>query len=289
MPSKPRKKSSTLDHTKIADKAMHDVSDVGETVDQIKAWHRKRCYAMECRKAADLRLGAFIRSSLGWSLRLPDKERKEIAEQAADLLENPSGEYEGIIAASIAARKPFDAIEKQAVKEMQKLAESLPVWEQFGQEIRGFGAVSLAVILGEAGDLSNYSSYAKVWKRMGLAVMDDKRQGHVAKGLSADDRKAAFIEHGYSPVRRSRMWNIGDTLIKGNRTGAYRTAYLDRKAYELAREPEMQPMKAHRRAQRVMEKRLLKHLWQAWRRTIYRVAEKPTERMSDANLQRRAA
>ena len=62
------------------------------------------------------------------------------------------------------------------------------------------------------------------------------------------------------------MWNIGDALIKGNRDGEYRTIYLERKAYELAREPEMKPIKAHRRAQRVMEKRLLKKLWQAWRR-----------------------
>jgi hypothetical protein len=102
---------------------------------------------------------------------------------------------------------------------------------------------------------------------MGLAVMgagdgvDDIRQGGLRKGAAKDE----WIEHCYSRQRRSRMWNIGDTLIKGNRDGDYRTAYLERKDYELQRDPDMQPIKAHRRAQRYMEKRLLRDLWQAWR------------------------
>ena len=78
------------------------------------------------------------------------------------------------------------------------------------------------------------------------------------------------------------MWNRIDPLIKaqvskvldesgedtGDRvgTGPYGKAYLDRKRYELERDPGMSKMHAHNRATRYMEKRLLKHLWQAWRR-----------------------
>jgi hypothetical protein len=237
--------------------------DVGETIDLIRSWHRQRCFAMEQRKRIDLSLGSFLRMMLGWSLALPDAERKAIAEQVQELMAtgDPDGQYSAVILASAAARKPFDDIEAQALKEMTALAKVLPVWSTFGAGVRGFGAASLAVIIGEAGDLSNYSSVAKLWKRMGLAVMDGVRQGGLGKGAGAE----AWIEHGYNPVRRSRMWNIGDTLIKGNRDGEYRTAYLARKEYELARDPECKPIKAHRRAQRYMEKRLLKHLWQAWR------------------------
>lgn len=253
-------------------------------VDQIRYWHRQRCFAMEQRKRIDLALGSFLRMMLGWSLALPDAERKKIAEHAAALMDDPEGEWAQVIAASAAARGPFEAIEKNAVKQMEKLAKASPVWPIYCENIRGFGAASLAVIIGEAGDLSNYSTIAKLWKRMGLAVFDGTRQGGLAKGAGAE----AWIEHGYSPIRRSRMWNIGDTIIKGNRDGYYRTLYLERKAFELAREPEMKPIKAHRRAQRYMEKRLLKHLWQAWREAKEDMSEKTLRKLPPDEIKKAA-
>jgi len=261
-----------------------------EIIDLIRAYHRTRCYAMESRKAANLRLGAFLRSELGWSLHKPDKERAAIAKQALALLDDPEGsQWESVIVASIAARKPFDEIERKSLKEMERLTERLPVWHSFGVNVRGFGKGSLAVIVAEAGELSNYSTKSKLWKRMGLAVFDGLRQGHVGKGLSKDDRAAAYIEHGYSPKRRSRMWNIGDALIKGNRDGVYRAAYLKRKEYELAREPDMRPIHAHRRAQRYMEKRLLRDLWHAWGRAKGVVAEQPSAIVPSPEIEQRAA
>lgn len=236
---------------------------------------------MEQRKRLDLALGAFLRMMLGWRKDLPEAERKAIAERAAALIKDPTGsEWELIIAAQVAAREPFAAIEKAALKEMSALAETLPVWESFGKRVRGFGPASLAVIVAEAGDLSNYTTVPKLWKRMGVAVVGDVRQGGLAKGVGAE----SWIAHGYSPSRRSLLWNIGDAMIKGNRDGAYRTAYLARKEYELARDPGMQPIKAHRRAQRYMEKRLLKHLWQAWRRTDTSMPEKAEVLVSDARI-----
>ena len=261
-----------------------EMSGIGETIHTITTMHRERNFAMEQRKRANLALGAYLRVGLGWSKDLPEAERKKIAAAAADLTADHET-YGAMISAVELARAPFESVEKTALKEMTRLAETLPVWESFGKNVRGFGAGSLAVIVGEAGDLSNYSTVSKLWKRMGLAVMDGVRQGGLAKGAGAD----AWIEHGYSPVRRSRMWNIGDTLIKGNRDGEYRTAYLARKEYELARDPEMQPIKAHRRAQRYMEKRLLKHLWQAWRRAAGIMPEKATCSLPDAKDIRDAA
>ena len=54
-------------------------------IDQVRYWHRQRCFAMEQRKRIDLALGSFLRMMLGWSLNLPDAERKKIAQQAADI------------------------------------------------------------------------------------------------------------------------------------------------------------------------------------------------------------
>lgn len=122
----------------------------------------------------------------------------------------------------------------------------------FVETVRGLGPLGLALILGETGDLRGYANPAKVWKRMGLAVFDGKSQRRTTNAEEA-------IRQGYNPSRRSLMYVIGAAIVKQG--DEYRQVYLDRKAYELERNPEMTKMHAHRRAQRYMEKRLLRNLW----------------------------
>lgn len=269
----------------------------GDSINEITILYRDYSFAQEQRKRMDLALGAYLRRALGWQKDLPEKERNAIAKQAASIAKDATGtRFETMVNAQSEGRACFDAVEASALKAMVKLASALPVWESWGANIRGFGAKSLAVIVAEAGDLANYPDKSKLWKRMGLAVMGDVRQGGLKKGSSAE----AWIEHGYSPKRRSQMWNIGDTMIKaqvrkvkdtddedsGERTslGEYGQSYLDRRAYELAREPEMKPIIKHLRAQRYMEKRLLRDLWKAWRRAVPGLAEKPYCVMPDAQI-----
>lgn len=265
---------------------MHDVDTICH---EIAALHRQRVFAMDQRKRAMNAIGAFLRLQLGWRLDLPAAERTAIAEQAATLIDTISaGETTGtgfdlIIEAALKAREPFVAIEDRSLKQMQALAVELPVWPVFGAEVRGFGEGSLAVIVGEAGNLANYANHSKLWKRMGLAVMGagdgkaDIRQGGLSKGAAKDD----WIAHGYSAERRSRMFVIGDVLVK--QQGPYREVYLTRKAYEVAKAEEAGLIVApsakipagkqalyrsqghvHKRAQRYMEKRLLRDLHKAW-------------------------
>lgn len=273
-----------LDHTPTA-------SALADLIAEIRAAHRRRVFAMDQRKRGNLALGAYIRMQLGWSKALPEPDRKRIAGEAARLLDDPAGsEWEPDILAGHAAVLPFEQIEKLALKHMEKCAEQLPVWLTFGEPIRGFGAASLAVIVAEAGDLANYSTHSKLWRRMGLAPFTQHGVTQSCAqwrggGLSAEDWVAA----GYSMRRRSRMWNIGDALIKGNRDGRYRTLYLQRKAYELAREPDMQPIKAHRRAQYYMEKRLLRDLWRAWRMANEHLPEKAKAGVPSSNSHQEAA
>lgn len=284
--------------------------DVGETIDVIRAWHRRRVFAMEQRKRTNLALAAFLRMALGWSRALPEAERKAINDRALGLIklgerevkvvrkgaeppffsDSTYYEWRDVILAAVESRAPFDKIERAAEKEMARLAVTLPVWDAFAKDIRGFGAVSLAVIVAEAGDLNNYETKSKLWKRMGLALVDGVRQGGLSKSAAKED----WIAHGYNRQRRSRLWNIGDSLIKGNGDGVYRSCYLARKAYERERAeaaglrvvPSAKIPKGgadghisdghiHRRAQRYMEKRLLRDLWQAWRATSS-VAERPS-------------
>lgn len=167
---------------------------------------------------------------------------------------------------------------KSAVeKDLRQLARKLPVWT-WVEQVRGLGDLGLALIVGEAGDLSNYANPAKLWKRMGLAVIGGQRQRRVAGD------PALAIEHGYCPRRRSLMWNLGESMVK---TGdAYRQLYLERKEYECraaiergltvlpaAKIPKADAARyiskghVHNRARRYMEKRLLKDLWAAWRKS----------------------
>jgi hypothetical protein len=285
------------------------MTDLAETIAGIRSAHRERCYAMDQRKRADLSLLAYLRMVLGWSKALPDAERKRIAEQAkalvafgdaaakgrpVDIDEPAYLDLEPIITASLMARSPFDAVEKSATKEMERLAKTLPAWE-WADTVKGLSARSLAVIVGEAGDLSAYPEKGHLWKRMGLAVMGDVRQGGLRKGASKDD----WIAHGYNAKRRSHMFVIGDVLVKVG--DHYRAVYLARKDYERQRAeamgltvaPAAKIPKAraaefmsdghvHKRAQRYMEKRLLRDLWQAWRRAEHGVLDGAIQHMPAA-------
>jgi hypothetical protein len=283
----------------------------------IRRFHRDRCFMMDTRKVVDLRLGAHLRRVLGWRMDLPEAERKAIAAEASRVMEDGDGPYEKMIAASHAAREIFAENEEAARKEMAKLAALLPVWESFGKAIRGFGEVSLAVIVAEAGDLSDYDSDAKLWKRMGLAP----GQNRVPPGLSREDRAKAWITRGYSPKRRSQMWNVGAALIKaqvrvvkdadgkdtGERIaiGKYGEVFLRRKLHtqQTHREwwrdkdgnPKLDPKTGrptsdhgNKDAQHYMEKRLLRDLWRAWRRADPHVAERPVEKVPAAPFQQAA-
>lgn len=157
--------------------------------------------------------------------------------------------------------EPLEAHLDHYNEQIAALAMELPVWP-WVESIRGFGAKGLGLIIGATGDLSKYSNPGKVWKRMGLALVDGERQRR-----SADAEKAVAM--GYSPRRRSLMHIIGDSLLKQNGLsgdGYYRKVYDDRKAYTETQHQDWTKVHRHMDALRYMEKRLLRHLWQVWNR-----------------------
>ena len=306
-------------------------------ISAIQTHHRQRVFAMEQRKRLDLSATAFVRNVLGFSTALPADERKAITERANALMDTLEARYrkqqlnrmrddgeistaqhrqrtksldtdsddplldmlEAPIFATMQGREAFDRLEADDTKELERLGKQLPIWSEFA-DVPGIRGQTLATILGEAGDLSRYANPGKLWKRMGLALVGGNRQGAPGKNATKDD----WIEHGYSPSRRSRMWNIGQALVKTTHS-PYRQVYLDRKQVELDKaeaegltvKPAAQIKKAEQdqcrsvghvanRAQRYMEKRLLKDVWQAWRRANVRVT--PTGDVPDADEQNAA-
>lgn len=318
--------------------------DIRNTVEEIVMWHRQRCFFMEQRKRGHLALASFLRSALGWSPALPDKERSAIRRQALDLVktgrkhakalkagkefdcdEPDYQRFQDFILAALAGDEHAEKNERIAEKYLIRLAETLPVWDAWAKAVHGFGPLGLAVIVGEAGDLSAYRKKGHLWKRMGVAVIGagigvaDVRQGNPGPHATKD----AWIAHGYSPVRRSRLFTVGEALIKAS-GGPYRAIYIARLRYEHARaiheclipasssaqtveswaarglpklekvtkiDPEKHRSAGHmaNRAQRYMEKRLLKDLWQAWRRADERVPVRAKSDLPAADESRNAA
>ena len=282
---------------------------------QIRDFHRQRDFAMRQRTGLNLRLLSLLRLMLGWRKDLRKAQSDRIKAEAKRLAAQPEPtRFEGAILGTREGVKPLLEFEHANKLQMGRLARKLPVWKAWAKGVIGFGEVSLAVIVGEAGDLSLYDDKSKLWKRLGLAA----GQNHVPKGLSREERAKAWISRGYNPRRRSQIYVIGDAMISaqvrivkddaGNDTGArhalgvYGQAYLDRKRYEIDRAvanglrvvpaeeiPEknaaayMSLMHVHRRAQRYMEKKLIRDLWRAWRRANVSAAEKPENKLPIAS------
>lgn len=200
------------------------------------------------------------------------KDMKEAAALYAAIDKGTEGAREALLAASACyqlaqSRSILKSNRLVLEKQLRDLAMKLPVWE-WAEKIRGFGALGLAQIVGEAGDLSKYANPGKLWKRMGCGMVEGKdgweRQRRV-KGAEA-------LKHGYSPQRRAVLYCIGDALVKVGTD--YRELYLKQKLYYAENrvyesgEKAGQPWSkghCHNAAQRYMEKRLLRELWKAWR------------------------
>lgn len=227
-------------------------------------------------------------------------------DKASKLFDRAFEGKDDVDVATMAALAPFiDSIHhfitsrKAIEKELEKLAKKLPCWK-IVENIHGIGPGGYASLIGEAGDLTKYRSVAALWKRMGVAVIGDTRQRKVAGAEEA-------LVHGYSPGRRSVLWNIGNGLIGGMGRGKrpevgaslddyewtdYQKLFVERCRYECAKNPEKLPQKevdkdgvmlesypkhVQSRAKRYVEKRFLREMYAAWRNEILGEVPKPWE------------
>jgi hypothetical protein len=147
---------------------------------------------------------------------------------------------------------------KDREKRMLKVAKAAipPSVLAWAESVRGLGILSLAQIIASAGaPLSEYGNPTRLWKRMGLGIVN----GQIQRKTTDKELAKAF---GYQPGRRAVMHVVGDNLVKAN--GQYAELYRERKALEQQKAPKLTKMHLHRRALRYIEKCLLKELWQQW-------------------------
>lgn len=246
----------------------------GDLFNTLREYHRQRQDLHRSEKSMTLRIKAKCRRIAGQNppksetetdkayLERMRKEGDKIYRSMMNGAQHEQAEQALIVSESfLAARRMFHDSRSQVEKQMRSVTEAIleykPEVKQWLADSRGVGIDSVAAILAETGDLSNYANPARVWKRMGLAVIGGRAQ-RKAKGVEAMDQ-------GFSPSRRSIMWNVGECLVKQGEE--YRRRYLERKEYEAAKVPEDQggrPALWHARAKRKVEKDVLKDMWNLW-------------------------
>ena len=281
---KSRRKAEEIDdHSKYEDHAdvVVDLRFSDPLILEIRELWRMRRRWMKARNALILQAKAFGRA-------LADGDKDAGTAIYDKVLAGKSDNNFAIIAMGpfIDGIHRFDTEMTGIEKTLAKLAKKLPV-APWVEQVRGFGFPSLAAIVGECGDLSRYPSVAGVWKRCGLAVIDgDGRQRRVA-----DVDRAAV--HGYSPERRSAIWNVAEPIARLQRTWVDKTTGEIKKPADhygeileaekaKALAADLKPAHAEARAKRHMTKKLLRDLTVEWRRVAGRGETRHEQKANEA-------
>lgn len=230
--------------------------------------------------------------------RVFDGDKDMAAKTYGEAAKDPDHPFRGQISPYQESLAILDKQQSEYERHLVKSVKSLPIFE-WAKQVKGFGDLSLACIIGEASGTRNdtgefysvgdFKSVSALWKRMGLAVINGSRQGNPGKGAAAED----WIAHGYSKTKRSLMWNVGNSLILS--MGKFRPVYGEdvevnegytylqkvfaiRARYEQlklglevkqsASGKDSYSAHAANRAKRYTEKRLLRMLYSEWRRCM---------------------
>lgn len=205
---------------------------------------------------------AFVRRALGFRNDLPEAERTKINRKAAIMvkailageeIDETGQKCAPFVVASSLGAAPSERLRDQVEKEMVRLAKTLPGMA-FVKSVPGVGELGFAVIVGEAGSLSDYANPDKLRKRLGVAPKHSYPQAE----------NGAFM---VPKRRRGEMYGvIIEPLFKWQtmKAGPYRTVYDKAKASKEGLE-DWPKLRAHRHGLMVMLDKFLVDLWCAWR------------------------
>lgn len=265
-----------------------------DIVDEIRRHHRRRRFAMKIQQKLDRALESFVRvNTTDWSPDMEEADREVINKEIKALIKTIRGgephDLADVIATSDQARAPADAMRDTSEKQMAGLAQRLPVYPWI-ESMRGAGALGLATIVAEAGDLSNYPNPAKLWKRLGFAPFEGlagsswKRATWRPRALTSEE----WIENPFSGERYALMHQIVVWLVntqwigkaktasgEGEPNGPYGEIYAERRKHTLVTHPDWSD--GHRRMDglRIAMKAFLKDLHLEWKRCEAAKPEKP--------------
>lgn len=278
---------------------------------QLQELQRQRVCMLKTRIMLENRLVSSVAVSLGYRSGLEEADRKKAWDAARASIKRITGgsgnETEhGLAPLVTEATRAIDGFNRHVSvleKRMEKLAAKLPVaaWVA-APEQRGFGIKSLAILVGECGDLAGYANPGKLWRRMGCAPFESQgvmRMGSRWKSAKPGLSSEEWESFGYSPRRRSVAYVFGENLVKLNFVGAepleneslaaekinseavgagepsseielsaagpYRARYDSVKAAKLVLASDDWPkLRCHRHAMLLAVKLLMRELWKTW-------------------------
>lgn len=202
------------------------MDELAKTCAQLQTLQRSRAWAIKARVLLENNRRANVASMLGYTSAEEDESaRKKLFKDADSLIENilkadptahPIG---GIVHAIELSVTSLVQQQRGFEKQMLPLVRETPAaaWVREPEQ-NGFGELSLAVVIGETGDLREYANPGKVWKRLGCAPFTSRGKTQMGAtwkskgGLSCEE----WTAFGYSPRRRSIAYLIGESLLKKN-------------------------------------------------------------------------
>lgn len=309
---------------RIAPTTLTDAQDITAACARIKIHHRGRRFAMKTQQKLNLSLQSYVRVNYtNWEFDASDADKAKSKAEIAAIIKDARSETPQSVAGLALANKVkkidisceiWDEEQTAEEKDMIRIVRSLPI-APWVKSIRGAGEKGVATVIGEAGNLSNYPTIEKLWKRLGFAPYDGhagstwRRETWRPRALTADEWVAnPFTKERYSFMQQNALalWKsqwigkAGTEDHAGAPNGHYGEIFARRKAHTLKvhlewyldkkGEPKVDeysnPTSAHAQADalRVMYKAFLHDLWREWRRSSSDVTEKSNGHLSDATL-----
>lgn len=224
---------------------------ISAIVKELVSLQNSRRFCIVQKNRSERAIESLIATTMGFRVDGTEKDRKAVFARAKTfrLAVEKGGEghtnTDGHAASALSAlvplilisaenRKPWTDLRKKVEDDMKKKAKDLPVYD-FAKSVKGLGPLGLACLTAEAGiPIDQYRTVSGLWKRMGLAVLDGRRQQK-----SRDKSEAA--RQGYSPRRRAEVWAFCSDSM-------FRKQWMGLKSVYLAE------VKAHPEAEKSLEK-----------------------------------
>ena len=257
-----------------------------DIVADIQRHHRRRRFAMKIQQKLDRSLESFVRiNGTAWSPDMDDAKRKKINAEVKTLIKDVRAgkrttEFDEEIRAVEVAREPADTMRDERERAMEAGAKLLPAFAWI-EAVPGVGALGLATIVAETGDLANYANPAKIWKRLGYAPYDGfagsswKRDSWRPRALTKEE----WIDNPFSGERYALLQQVAQWLWvkqwisakkadadEGKPNGPYGEIYAARRAHTAKTHPDWTKGHSHADALRIMMKKFLLDLHVAWQR-----------------------
>lgn len=293
--------------------------EVGKICDELRRQQYGRRVALRFRIRVMNGLVAAVANTMGYDTRAEEKVRKALFDKVATLVAKfgkadkkgePTPEeldhVADLIRATLVTAGAYDTVVSGLDASMTKLVKQLPIRKWIEEDAQyGVGHLGVAQIIGEAGDLRNYSNPGKLWRRMGCApyqkeehvLMGATWKGNKGKKGEPTLTKAEWEDFGYCPRRRSLLYLMGESLVKtllqeykeedkdGNpydeeklakekekdrkrQASPYRRRLQQAKETAAEKHPDWTPGHCHNHGLLLMEKLVLKHLWIRWNKDL---------------------